>query len=427
MKNKKTKKNRMNLWVKQKKKLIAGFIMYLIVVCLPLVNIVNKISFEPKSFWESITKNQKFQGLQKIKSKNLSKNLAPKLLAQNLNQENQDFLNQERSQLEELSKIIQTAREEGNSRVDSLNNKKHNIITEAIETVIKTDGYFDILNLKTGKIDRVSERDYVVGAVFAEMPPTFHEEALKAQAVSAHTYALKMRQEQLKKPTPSLSGADFSADPSSWNKYVTKDIAKKRYKDKFDEYWNLIESATNDVVDVVMLYEDEPIIAAYHAISSGQTESAADIWGGNAPYLVATKSFGDDLAPGYETTKSFSEKEIQEILKKNFPQVCLSSDPNKWFEKITRTESGTVLKITLGDFEMSGTKLRNLLDLRSANFMINYDKNKNSFDFFVKGYGHDVGLSQYGADYMAKNGSRFDEILKHYYSGVYFGKTQIKN
>ena len=322
---------------------------------------------------------------------------------------NKNSLKTKTKQLDELSNIISEAK----AKTKILENK-----------TIKSDGYFDILNLKTGNIDRVSEKDYVIGAVCAEMPPTFHPEALKAQAVCAHTYALKMRQEQTKNPDPKLGGADFCADPINWKNYVTKEIAQKRFCDKFEEYWNIIKNASEEVIDIILLYQDEPIIAAYHAISSGKTEDAHDIWGGEAPYLVAKESFGDNLAPNYQTSASFLKKDVESILNNNFKDLNLSSqEPEDWFSEIKRSDSGSVLNININNNNISGTKIRSLFNLRSSNFKINYNKNNNIFEFIVKGYGHDIGLSQYGANYMANNGSDFKEILNHYYSNISFAKV----
>ena len=323
-----------------------------------------------------------------------------------------DLETKEKDQLEKLSDIILEAKIKNSKDKEVLDNNK-----------IKSDGYFDILNLKTGKIDRISEKDYVIGAVCAEMPPTFHPEALKAQAVCAHTYALKMRQEQTKNPDPKLGGADFSADPSNWKNYVTEEISQKRFCDKFDEYWNIIKKASEEVIDIILLYQNEPIIAAYHAISSGKTESAHDIWGGEAPYLAPKESFGDNLAPNYQTSARFLKKDVESILNNNFQDLNLSSEPNNWFKEIQRSDSGSVLNININNNNISGSKIRNLFNLRSSNFEVNYNEDNNTFEFLVKGYGHDIGLSQYGANYMANNGSDFKEILNHYYSNISFARV----
>lgn len=368
-------------------------------------------NLKSKYLRNNFKKNNKLKNNKKI-SKNFSKNYSIDA--------DKDIINKdiEKSQINQLSNIISEAK---NPQTKSDINTSDNKINYSQK--INSDGYFDILNLKTGKIERISEKDYVIGAVCAEMPPTFHPEALKAQAVCAHTYALKMRQDQNKNPDPKLCGADFSADPLSWKNYVTKEIAQKRFCDKFDEYWTIIKSACDEVIDVILLYQNEPIIAAYHAISSGKTESAHDIWGGEAPYLVPKESLGDNLAPNYQTSASFFKKDVESILNNNFKNLNLISEPEKWFNNIQRSDSGSVLNININNNIISGSKIRSLFNLRSSNFKINYDKNTNVFEFIVKGYGHDVGLSQYGANYMANNGADFKEILNHYYTNISFAKV----
>lgn len=372
-----------------KKNFLIFSVLYLILLLTPLINlkIQKSIPTLTINYNKSVKNKPTITTTKNISNKNL-------------------LSKKEKSQLKELSNIISAAKTTSNP----LN----------IEHTFHSDGYFNILNIQTGNIDHIPEKDYVIGAVCAEMPPNFHPEALKAQAISAHTYALKMREEQKKHPDPSLNGADFSADPTNWKKYVTKEIAEKKFANKFNEYWAAITSATNDVIDIIMLYNNEPIIAAYHAISSGKTESANNIWGGEAPYLLPTESYGDDLAPDYETTLTLTTNEVKKILLDNYPSLHLPPEPSKWFENIKRSNSSSVLSVTIDDTEISGNKIRNLFNLRSLNFNVLYNNPKHTFTFTVKGYGHGVGLSQYGANYMAKNGSSFDEILKHYYSNISF-------
>ncbi len=411
-----------------KKKFIIFFIIYIIIASTPLVAVwqppisiktsLSAVSKINKNNINNIAKNQStnnkkpkiYKSISKIKNSKIKK-LSQKTEPEKI----------EKSQIKELDNLIITAKNFSNNPDIKPKHKEES--NSSLNKIIDSDGYFDILNLQTGKIEHVSEKDYVIGAVCAEMPPTFHPEALKAQAVSAHTYALKMKKEQQKKPDPELKGADFSADPINWKKYVTKEIAQKKFGDKFEQYWGKIVSAVNDVTDIVMLYDDEPIIAAYHAISSGITESAHIIWGGDAPYLKATESYGDNLAPNYETKVCISADKAKRILTQNYPDLKLPSSPSKWFNDVTRSASGSVLNVNLENSDIPGTKIRTLFDLRSANFVVNYDSENNNFEFTVKGYGHDIGLSQYGADYMAQNGSDFKEILNHYYADISFAKV----
>ena len=403
-----------------KKNFIIFFIIYIIIASTPLVTVLqNPISI--KTSLSKINENNVNNNILENQSKNHKQPQIYKPISKikKLKQKTEPE-KIEKSQIKELDNLIMAAKNYNNIEVKPKNQATGD---SSLNKTIDSDGYFEILNLQTGKIEHVSEKDYVIGAVCAEMPPTFHPEALKAQAVSAHTYALKMKKEQQQNPDPDLKGADFSADPLNWKKYVTKEIAQKKFGDKFEQYWGKIVSAVNDVTDIVMLYDDEPIIAAYHAISSGITESAHVIWGGDAPYLKATESYGDNLAPNYETKVCVSADKAKRILTQNDPDLKLSSSPSKWFNDVTRSASGSVLNVNLENSDISGTKIRTLFDLRSANFIVNYDSENNNFEFTVKGYGHDIGLSQYGADYMAQNGSDFKEILNHYYADITFAKV----
>lgn len=275
---------------------------------------------------------------------------------------------------------------------------------------------FSILNRGTGKVEKVSVKDYVRGAVASEMPATFHTEALKAQAVSAHTYALNQHLLQLKNPDPALKGADFSADPAQLLGYTTEAVYKKRLGDLGEEHWNKVCGAADSVLGYVLVYEGEPIVAAYHSISGGMTEDAENVWSGSVPYLVAVESPGDLISPALTSTVSFTEKEMKTLLTAAFPKATLGKDPAGWLTEVERSPSGYITRVEVGDWEVHGKELRTALGLKSTDFTYVYQNG--AFDFTVLGYGHGVGLSQYGADYMGRQGETFDEILAHYYVGA---------
>lgn len=275
---------------------------------------------------------------------------------------------------------------------------------------------FRVLNESTGEVEEIALRDFIRGAVAAEMPASFHSEALKAQAVAAHTYALHNHLIQQEIPDPALNGADFSADPQNRIVYMTEEQARAFYGDSADQSWEKICAAADSVLDYVMEYDNQPIVAAYHAISAGQTEDASNVWTGSAPYLLPAESGGDLLAPDYETGESFAAEELRTLLQAAYPEIALAEDPAAWFGEEDRSGSGYVNMIQVGDQSLHGLDVRQLLGLRSHNFEIAYDGE--AFRFQVYGYGHGVGLSQYGADYLARQGYTFDEILNHYYTDV---------
>ena len=263
---------------------------------------------------------------------------------------------------------------------------------ESLQTPVAQvdDSGFRILDERTGKVFEVSAQDYVRGALAAEMPPTFHPEALK--------------------------GADFTADPADWKTYTTKDLFYERYGTLADAWWKTICDAADAAYPYIMLYDDEPIVAAYHSMSSGTTEDASNVWLGGAPYLVPVDSFGDTLAPDYTTTETFTADQVRQALSDGCPDIALGDDPSSWLTVEERSPSGYVTELSAGDQTISGADLRGMLGLRSSDFSIACDGS--SFTFTVNGYGHGVGLSQYGADYMARQGATFDEILTHYYKGA---------
>ena len=272
--------------------------------------------------------------------------------------------------------------------------------------------YFSILDRSTGQVEKVAVLDYLYGAVAAELPPGFHLEAMKAQAVASHTYALYCQEH----PSQDLGGAAFSADPSNWEGYVTREQMLERYPDLGETYWEKIKNAVDEVESTVLVYQEEPILAAYHSMSAGATEFASNVWNGTVPYLIPVDSVGDTLADQFETSVTFASEQIKGILTEAYPDLTLSGDTRSWFQIISRSPSGYVLTLQAGNLQISGKDLRTLLGLRSTNFTITAQTN--SFLFTTKGYGHGVGLSQYGADYMARQGSGYEEILLHYYTGT---------
>lgn len=286
--------------------------------------------------------------------------------------------------------------------------------TDAAEKM--NESSFRVLDQTTGEIITVSHRDYIRGAVCSEMPATFHIEALKAQAVSAHTYALNLQKAHQQAPDPALKGADFAADPSNWKVFVTEELARERFGDNFLAYWDKICKAADSVADQIMVYDQEPIAAAYHAISTGTTEAAENVWGNPVPYLVPVDSPGDIIAPKFEETETFTSEEMRKALETAFPEIRLGEEPSAWLEIKDRSDSGYVTKIQAGDLEITGLEFREVLGLRSSDIKMEYQNG--AFTILTSGYGHGVGLSQYGADYMARQGADWEEILKHYYQGI---------
>ncbi|MBQ9898228.1 MAG: stage II sporulation protein D [Ruminococcus sp.] len=281
------------------------------------------------------------------------------------------------------------------------------------EAPVYTGTPYKVLDVSTGEVIEVSERDYVIGAVCAEMPATFSEEALKAQAVAAHTYAERQRMRERGRQTPELCGADFSNDTSKYQGYFTENQAKQYYGDNYVMYHAKVSAAVDEVLPYIMTYDDEPIISAFHSMSSGRTESAENVWGAAVDYLVPVDSEYDLSAPKYLDETRFTEDVLRYDLETAFPGITLSGDISEWLSVESVSDSGTVLTVRCGDRAVTGTELRAALALRSACFEVRYEGKEAIVT--TRGYGHGVGMSQYGANAMAAEGAAWQEILEHYY------------
>lgn len=276
-----------------------------------------------------------------------------------------------------------------------------NELTENVNSTVK------VMNASSKSITEMSLREYLIGVVAAEVNPAYHEEAIKAQVVAAHT---KLEYTKSHK-SDDLKDADITDSASTHQAFLTEDEQKEKWGENYKSYREKIEKCVDAVIDIVILYENEPINAVFHAISNGQTENANDVWGGDYPYLISVQSAGDKLSPSYKSEVTTTSEEFKKkLVDKN---VDLGENPEKWVEKITNTETGMVKSITIGGKTFKGTEIRTLFGLKSSTFAVKYDDG--NFIFTVCGYGHGVGMSQYGADYMARQGFSYEQILEHYY------------
>ena len=212
--------------------------------------------------------------------------------------------------------------------------------------------------------------DYLVGAVAAEMPAVYHPEALKAQAIACHTYALYRRNRESLSPTPSLHGADLSDDAQVYQGYWDREMRKVKWDDRFSEYEKKIRSAVEEVQDLILIYDNEPIDAAYFSLSAGRTESAANVFGVDMPYLQSVTSDADTLSPECSKTVYYSADEFLEGMQKietAEPVAELTDDCVG--ERVVR-ESGTVKSVTLCGNTVSGQQVREAFGLNSTAFTI---------------------------------------------------------
>lgn len=273
---------------------------------------------------------------------------------------------------------------------------------------------FNILDRSNGSVFTVDCEEYIRGAVASEMPASFHSQALAAQAVAAHTWALYSSNRQKEQADETLCGADFSVDTAKAEGYITKERFFERYGSNAQLFWPKICDAAKYASDKIVAFEGEPALTAYHSTSVGETEASENVWTVSLPYLVPVESEGDLLAPNYSVTETFDQKTMRLLLEQAFPEASLPNDsPQKWLVPLETSASGYVTLVRVGGDEVHGQKLRNALGLRSSCFDISFSKG--TFSITVKGYGHGVGMSQYGADFMARQGKSCEEILSHYY------------
>ena len=277
--------------------------------------------------------------------------------------------------------------------------------------VTQTD-YFTIHDDATGALLRVPDDQFLMGAVVCEMPLTYADEALKAQAVAAYTVYDYQRAQRR---AAGKVGADFSCDTGKWLLYTTEAQMRARWGGRYDEYRAQLDELLSGLTGQRLTYQGKRVLAVYSAISGGTSESSAEVWGGALDYLIPVDSSWDREAPGYASEVCVSADEFRAAVCRIAPDCGLDGDPAGWIGACTRTDSGTVRRILLGDAAVTGEQLRGAFGLRSANFSLTY---ADGFRFAVRGYGHGVGMSQFGANYMAQHGADYREILAHYYPGT---------
>lgn len=249
-----------------------------------------------------------------------------------------------------------------------------------------------------GSVLNIELEEYIVGVVGAEMPASFNIEALKAQAVVARTYALRM-----------INSEKRLTDSSSTQNYKSNSELKTMWGSSYNTYYNKIKNAVESTKGMYLTYNDEIIDAVYHSTSNGKTEDAVNVWGRSIPYLKSVDSIYDNLNKSYKNSIFMNYDEVSVKLNN-----VVSSETN--FNILKLNDSGRVSEIEINGTIYSGVNFRKLLGLRSADFQIT--KSDNGININTEGYGHGVGLSQYGANGMANNGYNFKNILLHYYSGV---------
>ena len=262
-----------------------------------------------------------------------------------------------------------------------------------------------------GSLLEVPVLDYLIGAAASEMPVNWPDEALKAQAVACHSFVLYQRDQQ-----QDPSSAWLTVDPARRQGFMTREVLQSYWGDSFAQNWQRLEELFRPLTRSVILWSGRPAAAAYHAISPGRTEASENVWNEALPYLAGVDSLSDLTAEGYVQTVTYTPQQMYDAVTANFAGVQLTGGPDSWFGEPELSPAGTVLSLPCCGSFLRGCDLREALGLRSACFTIQYAEDV--FAVTTKGYGHGVGLSQWGAKAMAENGSSFREILTHYFPGT---------
>lgn len=269
------------------------------------------------------------------------------------------------------------------------------------------DDIFLVYIAEKDEVISLSALDYITGVVCSEMPALYNDEALKAQAVASYTYAYYTRSRSEQSPDSSIKNAHISDQSAKHQAYSSKEKLKSIWGDDFDTYYSKVRNAVSQVVGKLIIYDDEPIMAAFHAMSWGRTENCQNVWGSNVSYLVSVDSSGDADCAGFINTFTFSQQQFKSIL-------SISGDVT--IGATTYTDAGMVDTIEINGQKYSGMKIRSLFSLASPCFTLT--RENGNFVFTTKGKGHGVGLSQNGANALAKGGYSWEEIILHYYQDV---------
>lgn len=289
-----------------------------------------------------------------------------------------------------------------------------NSVEKNQEETIKSSQNIKLLHTNTNAVEEVPLEEYLYGVVSAEMPASFEKEALKAQAIVARTYTIyKMQSNNGKHQDADI--CDNSACCQAW---ISKENRMSRWnEDERDSNWNKIVDAVNSTSGKIVTYEGKAINAFFHSNSGGKTETTLNVWGGSGyPYLQTVETAGEDTYSQYASELVISKEDFISKFREKHSDFVIDFSKEDCIKILEYTDGNRVKKVKIGNLEVSGVEVRIILGLRSANF--NVEVQENNIKFSVIGYGHGVGMSQTGADSMAKQGSNCEEIIKHFYTGV---------
>ena len=295
-------------------------------------------------------------------------------------------------------------------------------IEENPEETVKQQEQYDyqkyktikLLHQESGQVEELNIDEYLYGVVSSEMPANYEIEALKAQAIVARTYTIY----QIIHNSGKHEKADICDDFNCCQAWISKDERMAKWSaEEAEGNWNKILEAVNSTSGKIITYNGEAINAFFHSNSGGITESSLNIWGGiDYPYLKSVETAGEEGYTQYSSEVICSKEELVNKIKGKYPECEIDFSQENCIQIIEYTTSTRVKTIKFGNIEMAGTEARTILGLKSTNFTFSIEGD--NVKFSVTGYGHGVGMSQTGADALAKTGTNCEEIIKHFYTGV---------
>lgn len=299
--------------------------------------------------------------------------------------------------------------------INMFNLSAENIVKNS-EITFPANGKVRLYHKNEDTVEEIDLEEYIMGVVASEVPASFNEETLKAQAVAARTFYMNKR----KNPCKDAKGKDGEiCDTTNCQVYMSKaERISKWSKNEAESNWSKIQKAVLDTKGQILTYEESVLeYPQFFAVSSGKTEDAKDVFSVDVPYLKSEDSKGEEIAPKYKTTLEVPISEFINKINSKYGNAKIKKSTLSSAIRIeSYTDAGSVKEIKIGGELIKGTDFRTLFNLNSTNFKLEFGGNIIKINCI--GYGHGVGMSQWGANAMAKSGSKYDEILKHYYSGV---------
>lgn len=310
--------------------------------------------------------------------------------------------------------VFTKKKEETIAEINQNEQKQENIQEEQVSYDYKQYNTIKLLHSDSSQIEELPLDEYLYGVVSAEMPASFETEALKAQAVVARTYTIYKIQNNSGKH----EGADICDNSTCCQAWISKEDRLSKWEESSRQNnWNKVVNAVDSTKGKIITYEGKPINAFFHSNSGGKTETTINVWGGDGyPYLQSVATSGEDAYTQYQSEVTLTKQTFIDKIKEQHEDFEIDFSSSDCIQILEYTDGNRVKKIKIGNIELSGVEVRTILGLKSANFEIKV--NEDNVIISVKGYGHGVGMSQTGADSMAKQGSNFEEIIKHFYTGV---------